>query len=68
MPRGVKRTTDQLIAALDEKILKKQAEISALKAQRKELTSAGQAELAAKFLQMVEEKGLTVEQLLSSIK
>jgi cell division protein FtsL len=68
MPRGVKRTTDQMIAALDEKIQKKQGEISALKAQRKELTSASQADLATKLLQMAEEKGLTLEQLLQSLK
>jgi hypothetical protein len=68
MPRGVKRTTDQMIAALDEKILKKHGEINALKLQKKELATANKSELAAKVLQMVEEKGLTMEDLLQSLK
>lgn len=68
MPRGVKRTTAYQIAEIDVKINKKQDEIKKLQSQRKQFLSTYQAEVAAQIIQTANEKGITVEDVLSSIK
>ena len=68
MARGVKRTSAELMAEIDAKIRKKQGEIKELQSQRKEFESSHQVEIAAKIIQAANEKGISVEDILSTIK
>lgn len=68
MARGVKRSIDDLIGEVDAKIKKKQDEISALKDRRKTLEDSRVSALAARVVKTAEEKGITVDELLASIK
>jgi len=68
MARGVKKTVAYQIAEIDAKIQKKQSEIKALQSQRKELESTHQAEVAAQIIQAANEKGLSIEEVLTLIK
>ena len=66
MARGVTRSLDDRIAALREKLEKKQAEVAELKSSIKELEVAKQTELLAKVTEVAAQKGISVEELLNT--
>ncbi len=66
--RGPRKTAESQIAVIDAKIAKKEGEIKALKDQRAELAKAHQTELAARIAKLVDEKGLTLEDVLASLE
>ncbi|MCL2056071.1 MAG: hypothetical protein FWH02_02490 [Oscillospiraceae bacterium] len=68
MPRGVRRTTEKLIADIDLKIAKKKDEIKELEMQKREILDSNQAAMAAKVLKLAAEKGVSIEALLSNLE
>jgi hypothetical protein len=68
MPRGANRTIEARIAEFDAKIVKKENELKALKAERAGLMNSQQAELAAKVVKLAAEKGVSIEDLLKQIE
>lgn len=68
MARGVRRSTEERISEIDAKILRKQKEITKLKEQRKELEDSRKTEIAGKLVQLAEDKGISLEDLLHSVQ
>ena len=68
MARGKKRSTESLIAEIDARIEKKQGEITALKERRKMLEESRSTEIAMQVAKVAEQRGLTLEELLQTVK
>lgn len=68
MARGVKRSISDRVAEIDEKIAKKQAEIDILKVKRRELTDLKKSEIAAKVVELSEQKGISLDELYAIIE
>ena len=67
MARGVTRSLDDRITELKTKLEKKQAEVTQLRGEIKELEVAKQAELLSQVTRAAAKKGVSVEELLKSV-
>lgn len=67
MARGVARPIEEKTREIDAKIEGLQAKINDLKAQKKELLDADRAAKLQKVLEVAEEKGLSVDDIIEKI-
>jgi len=68
MARGKKRSVDDLIQAIDQKISKAEADLSEMKAERARLQDQKNNELALVLVKAATEKGLSLEEAIAKIK
>ncbi len=67
MARGAIKPVSEKIAEIDKKIEAAQAKLGDLKAQRKELLEAGQQEKLKRILEIADERGLSVDDVLAKL-
>jgi len=67
MAKGKARSVEERLAEIDSKIEGFQAKINDLKAQRKELLDADRQIKLQKVLEVAEEKGLSIDEILEKI-
>jgi|GEM_PF-1388145 len=67
MARGVQKPVSEKIAEIDGKIEGFQVKINDLKAQKKDLLEADRAAKLSKVLEVAEEKGLSIDEIIEKI-
>ena len=67
MARGVRRPIEDIISGIDEKINSYKAKIKDLESQKKDMLDADRQTKLMKVLEIADEKGMSVEDIISKI-
>ena len=68
MPRGVRKSNDIKIAALDEQIAKQKEKLAALEAERQTLVNEMEAARLAELQNVITESGKTPDEIIAILK